>query len=281
MAQWYYVEGSERIGPMEQTALENLIALGTLNLESYVWRKGFPNWVKVKDIEELAVHTESSDAHSNADDVAESGSAKSDKRERRTHSTEQAQIYDKEIKVENIQSRQINLKNISSLDKEFYIKIGADREESVEVEYGPYALDELKKMFAQKRINEKTFIATINADKWVTLADFDLVEKITDTRLIKPHLTTNDPVFLRALVDGEVAEGIVRDLSLGGGQFLTKEILPLQKKLKANLVWGNRKAIGVHFIVTRRLEDKSGYVVRFITLTSNLRALIENVFQLE
>lgn len=277
MAQWYYVEGSERIGPMEQSALENLIAQGTLNLESYVWRKGFPNWVKVKDIEELAVHTDSSDG--DEQDVSES--SKADKRERRSQPNDQAQIYDKEIKVENIQTRVLNLNMISTLDKEFYIKIGADRDESVEVEYGPYSLDELKKMFIQKRINEKTFIGTINSEKWTTIAEFDLVEKITDQKLIKPHLTTNDPVFLRALVDGEVVEGIVRDLSLGGGQFLTKEILPVQKKMKANLVWGNRKAIGVHFIVTRRLEDKSGYVVRFITLTSNLRALIENVFQLE
>lgn len=278
MAQWYYVEGSERIGPMEQVALENLITQGTLNLESYVWRKGFPNWVKVKDIEELAVHTETS---STDEEQENTEASKVEKRERRNHLSDQAQMYDKEIKVENIQSRTINLKTISSLDKEFYIKIGADRDESIEVEYGPYSLDELRKMFIQKRINEKTFIGTINAEKWVTLAEFELVEKVTDQKLIKPHLTTNDPVFLRALVDGEVVEGIVRDLSLGGGQFLTKEILPLQKKLKANLVWGNRKAIGVHFIVTRRLEDKSGYVVRFITLTSNLRALIENVFQLE
>lgn len=280
MTQWYYVEGTERIGPLNQDVLEEYLAQGTVTLETYVWRKGFPNWVKAKDIEELAIH-----AHGEtiAEEVSEEDSSKgAEVRERRSgRSSDQNQSYEKDIKVENIDPRALNLSSLSSLDREFYIKVGMDREEPVEIEYGPYSMEDLQLMFSQNRINEKTFITTTNADKWSSLADFELIEKITDKKLIKPHLNTNDPVYLRTNCDGEVVEGLIRDLSLGGGQFLTKEILPLQRKLKANLIWGNRKPVGVHFVVTRRLEDRSGYVIRFITLTSNLRALIENVFQLE
>lgn len=290
MTQWYYVEGTERIGPLNQEVLEENLASGQLGLDSYVWRKGFPNWVKVKEIEELAIHAHggtSREVEKSVDDDSEmtkqeAGHKKPEMKERRSRGLDsQSQMYEKDIKVENIESREINFTTVSSLDREFFIKVGLDREDAVEVEYGPYSLEDLQLMFTQGRVNEKTFITTTNSEKWMTLAEFPLIEKITDNKLLKPHVNTNDPVFLKALCDGDVVEGIVRDLSLGGGQFLTKEILPLQRKLKANLVWGNRKPVGVHFVVTRRLEDRSGYVVRFITLTSNLRALIENVFQLE
>lgn len=286
MTQWYYVEGTERIGPLNQEVLEEYLAQGKIMLDTYVWRKGFPNWVKVKEIEELAIHAagenNDNDTEESSHELTDEQSKGSVGRERRSARTsDQSQSYEKDIKVENIDPRPIDLNAISSLDREFYIKVGLDREEPVEVEYGPFSLEDLQSMFSQNRINEKTFITTTNADKWSAMADFELIEKITDKKLIKPHLNTNDPVFLRTNCDGDVVEGIIRDLSLGGGQFLTKEILPLQRKLKANLIWGNRKPVGVHFVVTRRLEDRSGYVIRFITLTSNLRALIENVFQLE
>lgn len=286
MTQWYYVEGTERIGPLNQEVLEEYLAQGKIMLDTYVWRKGFPNWVKVKEIEELAIHAagenNDNDTEESSHELADEQSKGSQGRERRSARTsDQSQSYEKDIKVENIDPRPIDLNAISSLDREFYIKVGMDRDEPVEVEYGPFSLEDLQSMFSQNRINERTFITTTNADKWSAMADFELIEKITDKKLIKPHLNTNDPVFLRTNCDGDVVEGIIRDLSLGGGQFLTKEILPLQRKLKANLIWGNRKPVGVHFVVTRRLEDRSGYVIRFITLTSNLRALIENVFQLE
>ncbi len=281
MTQWYYVEGTERVGPVDQEVLEEHLANGKVSLDTYVWRKGFPNWVKSKDIEELAIHANNFEK-TESTIREESEPSTNDVKERRSSRNTDTNIgYEKDIKVENIKPRKIEFTNLSDLDKEFFIKVGLDREDATEVEYGPYSLENLKSMFAHNRINEKTFITTTNFEKWVSIADFELSEKITDKKLIKPHLNTNDPVYLFANCDGEVAEGIVRDLSLGGGQFLTKEILPLQKKLKANLVWGNRKPIGVHFVVTRRLEDRSGYVVRFITLTSSLRALIENVFQLE
>ena len=280
MTQWYYVEGTERIGPLNQNVIEEYLAQGTITLDTYVWRKGFPNWVKAKDIEELAIHA-SAEHDAVEEVVAEETKSTGVKERRSARTSDQSQSYEKDIKVENIEARHLDLNSLSSLDREFYIKVGMDREEPVEVEYGPYSLEDLQLMFSQNRINEKTFITTTNADKWLTLSEFELIEKITDKKLLKAHLNTNDPVYLRTTSDGDVVEGIVRDLSLGGGQFLTKEILPLQRKMKANLIWGNRKAVGVHFVVTRRLEDRSGYVVRFITLTSNLRALIENVFQLE
>jgi len=34
---WYYVQGSERIGPVERSELEQLYSSSVINTESYVW----------------------------------------------------------------------------------------------------------------------------------------------------------------------------------------------------------------------------------------------------
>ena len=43
---WWYVEGSDRKGPVAEAELQNLLDLGTLNSDSFIWTKGFENWVK-------------------------------------------------------------------------------------------------------------------------------------------------------------------------------------------------------------------------------------------
>ena len=36
---WYYVQGSERVGPVDKTKLSQLFVSGDLNEDSYVWKK--------------------------------------------------------------------------------------------------------------------------------------------------------------------------------------------------------------------------------------------------
>lgn len=55
MTNWYYVEQNERRGPVAESALHELIKNKTLHEESYVWKKGFPAWEKIKNIDELAL----------------------------------------------------------------------------------------------------------------------------------------------------------------------------------------------------------------------------------
>ena len=50
MAQWYYVEGDARVGPVSADEMSRLIAAGRIGPESYVWRDGLPGW------EEAAQH---------------------------------------------------------------------------------------------------------------------------------------------------------------------------------------------------------------------------------
>ena len=53
MTSWYYVQGTERMGPVEEKELHNIFIAGTIVPESYVWTKGFANWEKLQDVTEL------------------------------------------------------------------------------------------------------------------------------------------------------------------------------------------------------------------------------------
>jgi len=41
---WYYAENNERRGPIEDAAFQTLVAAGTINPETLVWREGMAEW---------------------------------------------------------------------------------------------------------------------------------------------------------------------------------------------------------------------------------------------
>lgn len=54
---WYYAENGEAKGPIEQTALEDLIASGKLDGVDFVWTSSFGDqWKKVEDVPDLSKH---------------------------------------------------------------------------------------------------------------------------------------------------------------------------------------------------------------------------------
>jgi hypothetical protein len=117
MISWYYVEGSERIGPVSEEALKELVFSKQIEGDTFVWKKGFSNWEHLKNVEELNSllnqHTP--------------------------------------IKINEIDWNKINEKG-----DHFFIRSGSDRSEIVNQVYGPYNLEELTFAKEFKRINEKT-----------------------------------------------------------------------------------------------------------------------------
>ena len=41
---WYYADGANRVGPIEEKVLDELIASGKVGRETLVWREGMPSW---------------------------------------------------------------------------------------------------------------------------------------------------------------------------------------------------------------------------------------------
>jgi hypothetical protein len=54
MVNWYYVLGSERVGPVSVEILKSLFLSDEINSETYIWKKGFQNWEHLKDVGELS-----------------------------------------------------------------------------------------------------------------------------------------------------------------------------------------------------------------------------------
>ena len=165
--QWYYVQGSERIGPIEQQDLESLFHQGTLTEDSYVWRKGFDNWLHLKGVEELTYLRDSNNptSQSNGNDFDEDVNEipMMDEGEKEIQQISQIPVFD--------------LHSIAPDTKVFTIKIGYDRG-GQENEYGPFSINQLSRAFSEGRINEKTFIFTPGMSTWVLLGDFERFEEI-------------------------------------------------------------------------------------------------------
>lgn len=53
---WFIAMGSEKKGPIEEPNVITMIRSGEIGPETYVWRKGFSEWVRLGDVAELAAH---------------------------------------------------------------------------------------------------------------------------------------------------------------------------------------------------------------------------------
>lgn len=135
MTSWYYVQGTERMGPVEEKELHNLFISGALHSESYVWTKGFANWEKLQDVAELKYFLDEIQADMNEQESPE---------------------------VEF----SLDWKNLQATEEIFYIQIGKDRTSSVEDVLGPYSLQELYGAYVQNRITAQTFIYTPGMLYW-------------------------------------------------------------------------------------------------------------------
>lgn len=148
MDNWYYVVGSERVGPVSSNALRTLLLSGEVTHESYVWKKGFQTWEKLKDV----LH-----------DI-ESSSAEMD-----------APQAPKEVESPEVKFT-FSWNSLNENEDRFFAKIGKDRR-GVEGEiYGPYTLIELKEALNGKRINLQTLIFSPGMSSWTKIQDTPINE---------------------------------------------------------------------------------------------------------
>ena len=196
MINWYYVQGSERIGPVNEKVLQELFQNEALDLESYIWRKGFTNWEKLKDVNEL--------------------------------------VLSKNVVVNKVKesSPEIILKfdwlTIGENEQSFFIKIGVDRKVQIDNHlYGPYSLKELRESLDEKRINHKTLIFSAGMLGWTEIENTPLYSKglslessvvVDETPLI--IIMNNEPLLSVTLVQ---EAGIKRCVLLGSGPFKVGE----------------------------------------------------------
>ncbi|EQC48195.1 type IV pilus assembly protein PilZ [Bacteriovorax sp. BSW11_IV] len=253
MVNWYYVEGSERVGPVTEEDLGSLIMKGSLGSESYVWRKGFDNWVHLKNVDELT-HLLDSDP---VDEIPS-------------------------LDLGDLKSG-VDWDGINYDERIFMIKIGPDRG-APEAEYGPYSLNQLVRAFEENRINIKTFIFVHGMDNWTLLADLPIFQDVFQApppviEESERRIDTRRPFVARLLFhnNSDVFEGICRDISVGGMQILVSNF---------NASVGDEVSLNVHpdnsnikFTasgkIVRLLDGGQGFSIRFSELGDIAKRTIE------
>lgn len=217
MINWYYVQGSERVGPVNEEVLRDLYNKNVLNLDSYIWRKGFTNWEKLKDVVELDFSQTAGPAIAAPLMKQE---RKQDKKPAPSPVTQEKETFSSPEIIFNF-----DWSTVGEEEELFFIKVGQDRLKKPDAElFGPYSLRELKEAMDDKRINNHTLIFAAGMPGWVEIGQTPLDPKnlkLNTTHVLDetPLLVVveNNPLPIISLV--QVA-GTKKCTLLGAGPFL-------------------------------------------------------------
>ncbi len=254
MNTWYYVENNDRVGPVEQSEMENLVRSGRLGASSFVWRKGLENWIRLEEATELS------------------------------HVLEINQSPEV-IDIPPIET--VRWDSISNEDRIFTIKTGLDRGGS-DSEYGPFSIEILKKLFNENRINAKTLIYTAGLENWKFLADTPIYKRVTNS--LPPVISDSEkrsnvrkPFVARMLFhDNErVYDGVCRDISIGGLQVLISDFPgEAGDKVSMNVHPDNSEySFVASGTIVRKLEGNTGFSIRFVNLSKEALEAIKSFIE--
>ena len=268
---WYYVQKGNRHGPVALEVIQQMISNSDLTPADYVWKKGFENWKKIKEVEEL----EESSAPIPAPAPFKAPEA-----------PKPAPAADAALGPK-IQYKEVSLSNLSPEERSIYVRIGNDRGLPPS-DYGPFNLGQLKQLFKESRINGKTLLFVTGMKEWKVLGDLPEYQDIFNEA--PPVIQDADrraavrkPFVARLLVQNnkKVFEGICRDISVGGMQILTEDFKGQS---------GDRISINVHpenseyhftasGVVVRILDGNSGFSFRFQELSDEAKRSVEKYLQ--
>lgn len=251
---WYYVQKGNRQGPVAIEVIESMVQRQDLKLDDYVWKKGFENWKKIKEVPELEVKASAP-----------------------------VQIPDSP----QLPVKEIRLKDLKEHERVIFIRIGLDRGSSSS-EYGPFTLTQLKQLFTENRINAKSYVFISGMREWKILADLPEYQEIFQE--LPPVIKDSDkragtrkPFIARLFIQNNknFYEGICRDISVGGMQILIDNFKGTSgDKITINVHPENSD---YHFtasgLVVRILEGNSGFSFRFQELSEEAKRSIEKYLQ--
>jgi hypothetical protein len=258
---WYYVDGDQRVGPVSENEVFALMDEGKLNSDSYVWKKGFDNWEKIKNVEDF----QAQEAPVPAPPV-------------------EAAPPVQEEEQEATPEGGFDWNGIPEEEKIFNLKIGLDRGDSNTV-YGPYSVAQLRKLAEEKRCSAKTYIFATGMENWSFLGDTPLFHTLFPNE--SPQIADEDrrvhnrrPFVARLFFhdDAIVYEGVCRDISVGGLQVLMSDF-------PGNV--GDKMSMNVHpensdysFVasgtIVRVLDGRQGFSLRFENLNEDAQRAIDS-----
>lgn len=256
---WYYVQKGNRHGPVAMEVVESLYAKQELKPDDFIWKKGFENWKKIKDVPEFNT----------------------------TPAFEAPKVPEALPEIPKAQYQTISLRELPEEDRVIFIRIGDDRG-GASNDYGPFSVKQLKQLFKENRINGKTQLFSPGMKEWKLLADFPEYQEVFEEvpPVIKEtdrRTTVRKPFVARLFIQNNktVFAGLCRDISIGGMQVLLDDFQGnAGDKITINVHPENTE---YHFtasgVVVRLLEGNSGFSFRFQGLTDEAKRAVEKYLQ--
>jgi GYF domain 2 len=187
MISWYYVIGSERVGPVSFDALKVLFLNNQINNSTYVWKKGFQNWERIEDVPDLKFTADNLVVQQNKDQFEESifeSSESNQVEEKYEVNTEKIveqniekprEMTKSKIKISPIVELSFSWGQINDIQEIFYVKIGKDRINYPGSDiFGPYSKVELDEALKSHRINLTTLIYSAGMSSWIKIQETPL-----------------------------------------------------------------------------------------------------------
>jgi hypothetical protein len=249
---WYYVDNGERQGPVDIDVVVGLYQDNKLTENDYVWVKGFEDWTKIKDVDEIQ-------------SLLGGGGAAS--------SAGMPMIPE-----------DLDLIALDQEDQSLFIKVGSDRGGS-DNEYGPYTLSMLKRLYNENRINGKTLIFKPGTSGWLPMGEVkgfqDVFEDVPPViEEVDRRSAQRKPFVARMLFSthNQLFEGICRDISMGGMQVLVNGYPGSTGDVLSLNVHPDNDAH--HFVasgeIVRLLDGGQGFSFQFTELNEEAREAIQN-----
>jgi hypothetical protein len=226
MISWYYVDGSERVGPVAEDVLLTLLGDGKINTETYVWRKGFENWERLKNVSELEDNIKLEETHTPAKALASSENLKN-------------KLEQIEVEVEQVKVDPLIWSNVDPKDSIFYLRIGLDRKSSPVEYYGAYSLVELKEAFLHKRINEKTQVFATGMGVWKELNCLSFFQENLNLEANTFSTVVKNPLYLIGKLNGEKFTILVSSVKDKHGKGLINRGFEKKTTLEVAAFWGD------------------------------------------
>jgi GYF domain 2 len=287
MVNWYYVVGSERVGPVGVDVLRDLFFKSEITNETYVWKKGFANWERLKDVSELKFEEPvQAPAPIPAPAPVEKTSPTIDLKKMQEKLAAEIQEVEVEEVIEEVVEEDspeiifnFNWNKIRENDELFFVKVGKDRKNFTGTDiYGPYSLVELKEAFKEKRVNKQSLVFAPGMGSWSKIFETPIDPEFTGLQTSSvalkevPLLMVFDyfPIPLVTLVK---KAGFKDGVLLGAGPFLEFQ----GKPVKATLYMGNELKIK-NIIVNIEDYNKKTQVIdcKFLDLTHEAKKILLN-----
>ena len=145
---WYYVLKGQRQGPVDVGVITTLVQSQQLREDDYIWKKGFDNWRKLKDVAELQNLVGAAPV-----------------------------VPEFELPKQTETPQKFRLGALDPEEKSIYVRIGVDRG-GAPAEYGPYSPSLVKRLYQENRVNGRSqFFVRGRTDDWGFLADVEDFEE--------------------------------------------------------------------------------------------------------